>query len=108
MFLSVVSLSLGLLVSEPSQLREAPDDGSGLVELQCEVAPEGRLANCRVLSEEPVGQGFGSAAVSAAHSAPLSPDTAGELPVGRQVRFKVRFRLADEAGAATNSEAHDQ
>ena len=69
---------------------------SGEADLSCAIQPDGRLSGCTIVSEEPVGAGYGAAALEAAAEARLSPRTVDGAPVGGTVRFTVRFRLAGE------------
>jgi TonB family protein len=69
---------------------------SGQAELSCTVQADGRLSACTIVSEEPVGAGYGAAALEASAEARLSPRTVDNAPVGGTVRFIVRFRLAGE------------
>ena len=67
----------------------------GRVGLNCAANASGRLTNCTVTSEDPVGSGFGEAALTAAREARLSPQTADTASTGARVAFAVRFRSAD-------------
>jgi len=76
---------------EPTVLAE----GQGVVRLECTIQEDGRLTDCNVLSERPVGQGFGEAALSAARQARLEPDAL--RPPGAKVQYNIRFRLDEPA-----------
>lgn len=83
-----------LLLSAGCTTLEAPvvlADGEGLVRVECVVQEDGRLTDCAVLSEQPVGQGFGEAALRAAQQARLGTD--GLRSPRAKVQFSVRFRL---------------
>ena len=64
------------------------------VVLECQALASGRAADCRVLSENPPGQGFGKAALAAMEDARLSPREVDGRPVDASFRFTVRFRLS--------------
>jgi len=81
----------------------------GRAEISCTVQANGRLADCRVLSETPEGQGFGEEALRAAAQAQLSPQTRNRTRQGERVNFPVTFRLAsDEEAAVGQDEALPQ
>jgi TonB family protein len=59
--------------------RAARQDLNGRARIKCVVAADGRLAECRVLSESPPGEGFGAAAVALSSKFRLLPP---DGPVG--------------------------
>lgn len=61
--------------------RAARHDINGRARIKCVVAADGRLADCRVLSESPQGEGFGAAAVALSSKFRLLPP---DVPVGSQ------------------------
>ena len=61
--------------------RAARQDLNGRARIKCVVAADGRLAECRVLSESPQGEGFGAAAVALSSKFRLLPP---DVPVGSQ------------------------
>ncbi|MBA4805425.1 MAG: energy transducer TonB [Brevundimonas sp.] len=65
----------------------------GSVEVSCTVRPDGSLANCQILNENPSGAGFGQAVLSATRRARVSPRTVDGAAQGATVRWTVRFRL---------------
>ena len=69
---------------------------SGEAMLSCGVEADGAMSGCTIVSEEPVGAGYGAAALEAAAQARLSPRTVEGVAAGGTVRFTVRFRLAGE------------
>lgn len=82
----------------PSYPKAAIEQGlnSGRADLSCTAQADGRMTGCMVVSEDPVGAGYGAAALEAASRARLSPRTADSVATGTVVRFSVRFRLAAE------------
>ena len=66
---------------------------SGSAVVSCTARADGRLTGCAVVSEEPVGAGFGPAAVEAAEKARLAPSMIDAGATGRAIQFTVRFRL---------------
>ncbi|NBW11086.1 MAG: TonB family protein [Caulobacteraceae bacterium] len=66
---------------------------SGSAVVSCTARADGRLSDCAVVSEEPVGAGFGPAAVEAAGNARLAPSMVDAGATGRRIQFTVRFRL---------------
>lgn len=74
----------------------------GRAEVSCTVQANGRLRDCRVLSETPEGQGFGEEALRAAEQAQLTPATRRRTRQGEQVNFPVTFRLASDEDAAVD------
>lgn len=64
---------------------------SGRVVLNCLVSPNGSMSDCNVVSEDPAGAGFGSAAVAGARRARLSPRTVDGAAQGARVTFTMRF-----------------
>ena len=68
---------------------------SGRVVLNCLVNANGSMSDCNIVSEDPQGAGFGSAAVSGARRARLSPRTVDGAAQGARVNFTVRFQSAD-------------
>lgn len=72
----------------------------GRARLECVVMPNGRLTDCRILAEDPVGVGFGIEALAAARdTARVSPRTVDGAAEPARVTFNVDFRLADELPA---------
>ncbi|WP_114817771.1 energy transducer TonB [Brevundimonas bullata] len=66
---------------------------SGSAKVNCAVAPNGSLSDCRVVDEDPAGAGFGQAVLRAARSGRLAPRTVDGAAVGARVEFTTRFRL---------------
>jgi TonB family protein len=71
-------------------------EGEGAVRVQCLARPDGRLTDCKVLSERPAGQGFGEAALRAAGQARIDTDMLRGSP-GVKVEFNMRFRPDEPA-----------
>jgi outer membrane biosynthesis protein TonB len=61
------------------------------VELACVVAAEGRLSECRVLSENPEGLGFGRNALEAARRSRLNVPEDDTSSVGEIAQYVARF-----------------
>ncbi|WP_370650483.1 TonB family protein [Brevundimonas sp.] len=70
-------------------------EGEGVVRVRCLIQEDGRLTNCRILSERPADQGFGEAALRAAGRARIAPDVLRAR--GAEVEYNVRFRLDQPA-----------
>jgi TonB family protein len=67
-------------------------DALGWATLLCQAEAEGTFSACRVEEEQPVGAGFGAAALSLVPTLRIGPATTGGEPVaGRAVRFGLRF-----------------
>jgi TonB family protein len=63
------------------------------VALECTALTTGRASDCRILSEEPSGHGFGAAALAAMSGARLSPRIVDGEPSDATFRFTMRFRI---------------
>lgn len=61
------------------------------VELACVVAAEGRLSECRVLSENPDGLGFGRSALEAARRSRVNVPENDTRSIGEIAQYVVRF-----------------
>lgn len=71
-------------------------NGVGVVD--CQVARDGHLTDCRVAREDPVGVGFGEAAMLVAPIMQMNPWTDDGRPVdGARVKLPVRFGLAPQS-----------
>lgn len=62
----------------------------GRVDLVCAVVAGGRVNNCEVLSEQPVGQGFGRAAIASMRQARIVEDSNGPQP-GARIKATISF-----------------
>jgi len=74
---------------------KAINAGTGRVRLACVVSTAGRLTDCTILQEVPLGAGFGEAALAATPGARVTPSTVDGVPVPTPVRFNVDFYLQD-------------
>ena len=71
---------------------------SGKAQLGCVAAKDGRLVDCKVLREEPVGQGFGEAALSVVgYERIAAKDGTGASVEGRPVRTSFEFLAPGDA-----------
>lgn len=61
-----------------------------MVELSCTVGADRRPLNCRVLTETPLGQGFGAKALEIARQRSIGPQ---EAPIGGRVNIPIRFSI---------------
>jgi protein TonB len=68
----------------------------GRVSLDCLVNPNGSMTDCRIVSEDPAGAGFGQAALSGARRARVSPREVDGAAVGARVMFNITFVLPAE------------
>jgi TonB family protein len=74
--------------------KAARDEVEGRATLSCDVSAEGTLAGCKVISEDPVGYGFGDAAMGLSPLFRMGPQTREGQPVaGGTVRIPIRFVL---------------
>ena len=75
--------------------QDKPSDvaGTGWAKANCGVDPQGRLFDCRIIEESPVGAGFGEAVLKAAADGRLSPRSVEPPRPGARVVFTTRFRL---------------
>jgi hypothetical protein len=84
-------------VGPPAGAAEAPPaeapPAEATVMLDCLSDGRGRMSDCRIVSENPPGHGFGEAALAGASRARLAPRTSRIRATGR-VRFTVRFAAA--------------
>ena len=70
-------------------------EGVGVVD--CLVAPDGRMTDCRVVREAPAAMGFGQAALLAVRVMQMDPWTREGRPVaGGRVRVPIQFNLEPE------------
>lgn len=81
----------------PVHRREIGPADEGEATLQCKFSSDGRLSDCVVISESPVDEGFGEAAIVRTRLVRLSPETVEALPPDSTVRFTLRFPLSLQA-----------
>ena len=65
----------------------------GSATVECTVTPSGRPEDCRVVSEEPSGMGFGAAAVRIVQRGQLSPRTVDGAATNAKFVVRVPFNL---------------
>ncbi len=70
---------------------------SGKAEMACQVDADGKLGDCKVVSEEPAGFGFGDATLRLARYFQVRPKSVPGGPEGAQVTIPVRFVMANGA-----------
>ena len=72
-------------------------DLEGMATMRCIVAAKGNLTDCTVVSEDPKGEGFGSAALKVAFAFRAAPATNDGVSVlGSPVTIPILFRLPDQ------------
>jgi TonB family protein len=90
---AVVAASLFSLCAAGCASQSKPSEvaGDGWAKVNCAVAPNGGLSDCRIVKEHPEGAGFGEAVLKAAASGRFSAPSGSN--VGARVEFTTRFRL---------------
>lgn len=67
----------------------------GRIELSCVVQPDGKLLNCNVAAETPMGHDFGPAALSLTPKFQIDAgNPAGRKMIGKRIRIPIRFGTA--------------
>ncbi len=65
-----------------------------MVRMQCSVTAQGSLTGCRIVSEDPSGQGFGAASLRMVNLFRMRPQTRDGTPVdGGSVTIPIRWNL---------------
>lgn len=72
---------------------------SGDVVVDCRVTLTGALTDCAILSEEPPGMGFGSAALAGARRSRIDPGKATLVEGETRISVTARFRISDPSAA---------
>jgi TonB family protein len=95
--LSEVRFSRGLAPGASQQLfpaaAKAANVSVGVGTVDCLVAAAGELTDCKVTAEEPVGLGFGSAAIEASRQLAVKLWTSsGQAVEGRRIALPLRLR----------------
>ena len=72
-------------------------DLNGKAEMTCQVAADGRLHDCKVVSEAPAGFGFGEATLRLARYFQIRPGSTPGALEGAQVNIPVQFVITDGA-----------
>ena len=81
-----------VLPEYPERAASRGVEGISSVRVSCGLQPSGSLTDCRVVSEDPEGMGFGAAALAAARRSRVTPGTVDGAAVGARVEWTVRFR----------------
>ena len=97
----VGNVQLGIVASpfadeDAYPARAIRQEKEGRVRLRCDVNAEARLQNCKVLSENPRGWDFGTAAQNAAREYKVNlvqGGVAAPIPPGAYLEMNVEFRL---------------
>lgn len=94
--IGAITLCLTGCASDPWDANTPPQCRvrEGRATVSCLASDAGALSECRVISEEPAGCGFGREALVASSRATLNPNTRFEVGEGGRVTFPVTFRLA--------------
>ena len=71
-------------------------DGSATITCQAEI--DGRVDECRIVSETPVGVGFGAATLRTASYFTMNPATLDGKPIRSEVTIPLRWQLAPGTG----------
>ena len=76
-------------------LRELAERIEGRSSMECTVKDDGALTDCHVVSESPVGKGFGAATLRLASRFKMRPPTADGAPTaGGKVMIPLSWRIA--------------
>jgi periplasmic protein TonB len=72
--------------------RAAREGKSGAVRIRCKVTAQGKVEQCAVQSEDPLGYGFGEAALRLAPLFQMKDVVDGESVAGAEVMIPIQFR----------------
>lgn len=73
--------------------------------MECVVVEDGRLDQCRIVSERPEGYGFGEKALEMAREFQMRTTTeSGESTVGSRVRIPMQWRLSDDGSPVSDTD----
>ena len=75
---------------------EQEPDRSAYVRVECTIQSGGWVSDCRIISENPPGMGFGAAALTAAGRSRVPGHVDGARP-GQKVQWNIRFRPDEPA-----------
>ena len=84
-----------VLPEYPERAMSRGVDG-GVARVNCSLQPSGTLTDCRLVSEDPAGMGFGSAGLAAARRSRVTPGTVDGAAVGARVEWTYRYRAPVE------------
>jgi protein TonB len=96
--MGILAAALMQSSSADPALRYYPEEArrkavQGIATVDCTVTPEGKLTNCTVLSEDPVGWGFGDAALRLTPLFKMHPALKDGVAVSAEIHIPIRFKL---------------
>ncbi len=100
----VLLFAAGCATPSPDRPRLVPG-ANGVAVMECMVGRDGRLNDCRILSETPEGRGLGEATLALAARFNMRETTRNGLPtVGSRVRIPIQWRLDEDGALSSTSE----